>query len=152
MDALRTLLHLGADPSVSRPDGARLADGCSQEVKGALLSCIFTAIAGSRSVLVRRLLASGVDANCAESGRSLLHWAASCADRATVEALLAAGADPNAEDESGATPMHEAVMRREEEVAAAIVRAGADINAQAAEGLASDDKVIINLFLPNQFR
>ena len=164
-DALRTLLHLGADPSVAGADGANLVQGCSEELRGVLMSCMLTAIMGARCVqyirynigtasppsfffapfckltslslrssLVRRLLSSGLSANSRESGRELLHWAASCGDGATTQALLEAGANANAVDESGATPLHEALLRREEEVATALVKAGADINARAVQG------------------
>ncbi len=137
-DGLRTLLHLGADPSLAGEDGIGLAERCGGgggELGSVLVSSAVAAVVGSDSTMVERLLRGGVDANASEAGgRSLLHWASTCADAATAEALLAAGADANVRDSSGATPLHEALLRREEDVAAALVRAGADIHIQAIEG------------------
>ncbi len=56
-DALRTLVQMGADPSLAGAedgDGAqsRLADECSDDMKGVLMTIMFTAIASKESVHV----------------------------------------------------------------------------------------------------
>lgn len=145
-DAVRTLLLLGADPSA--PIAAAIAEGApdislwkasSAAMRDVLTSSAIAAVAGSQAEAVRRLLAAGVDPGAPDtasgSGRTLLHWAAACADAATVSVILAyPGVDPSATDSSGATPLHEALLRKDEAVAAALVRAGARIDIAAIEG------------------
>lgn len=56
--------------------------------------------------MVRFLLSHGAECNLREkSGYTPLHWAASHGNLATIEALFAAGADPNALDARGQRPI-----------------------------------------------
>jgi hypothetical protein len=59
------------------------------------------------------------------SGRTALMLAARNGRRAAVDALLAAGADPNAADAHGTTPLQAAIAGGQPEIIAALQRAGA---------------------------
>jgi len=69
-------------------------------------------------------------------GFTPLHFAAFFGGPAAVEALLAAGADPNAETESDARlrPLHSAAAARDNESARLLLEAGADPDAQQQGG------------------
>jgi hypothetical protein len=87
-------------------------------------TALHLAAAGYRVELVRLLLAAGADPNSAKNHRNSapLHYAADgCitgpvwdAKRQvqTIQCLLDAGADINAQDKNGATPLHRAVRTR----------------------------------------
>jgi len=72
----------------------------------------------------------GVD----RAGRTPLHYAA--ADGAVAEAarLLAAGADPNAQDDNGWTPLHFASQENSAEMVRALIAAGAKLDARDSYG------------------
>jgi ankyrin repeat protein len=67
---------------------------------------------------------SGIDARDGH-GRTALMLATLRGRRAAVDALLAAGADPNAADAEGTTPLQAAVTGGQPEIIAALQRAGA---------------------------
>ena len=82
-------------------------------------------------------LSGGIDANEVDGGagrNTLLHWAASYSDAATVELLVSHGANVNATDANGVTPLHEALSRKSEEVAAALIGHGASLVTAAFKG------------------
>ena len=77
--------------------------------------------------ILQALLAAGVDPNLEDtSGRTPLSYAAEKDDRATVNTLLAAKADPNAGDR--AAPLLRAVFKNDTVIAEAVLRAGANPN------------------------
>src|SRR5205814_1059554 len=51
-----------------------------------------------------------------------------------VHSALAAGADPNTQDESGDTPLADAALHRDHEIAQALIAAGADLNHRGSRG------------------
>jgi hypothetical protein len=73
-------------------------------------------------------------------GAEPLHYAADAnrwlpaAQRATIECLLAAGADVNAVDKSGVAPLHRAVRTRSSEAVAALLAGGANPRATNGSG------------------
>jgi ankyrin repeat protein len=72
----------------------------------------------------------GVDA----SGRTELHYAAVDGNEALCRQLLAAGADPNAQDDNGWTPLHFAAQAVSAPVAALLLGASADPGLRDAHG------------------
>ncbi len=96
------------------------------------------AAAGYRVEIVRLLLASGADPNSRLNHRESgpLHYAADAcltskawnATRQveTIQCLLKAGAEINAQDKNGATPLHRAVRTRGAEAVRCLLDAGAD--------------------------
>ena len=74
-----------------------------------------------RAALERRPLIDARDAD----GRSALMLAVLRGRGEAVDALLAAGADPNAADVHGVTPLHAALNGEQADIAAALRRAGA---------------------------
>jgi ankyrin repeat protein len=61
-------------------------------------------------------------------GRTPLHEAAARGDAPLVKDLLAAGANPNAQDDNGWTPLHFASQAVSEPVAALLLAAGSDVH------------------------
>jgi ankyrin repeat protein len=68
-----------------------------------------------------------------------LHSAAAAANTDTVEALLAAGADPNARQNGGFTPLHSAAQNGDREAVEALLARGADPDAKTDEGKTAAD-------------
>lgn len=79
---------------------------------------------GIESVLANRICSVDVRDN---DGLTALHRAAHGGKVASIEALLAAGADPNAEGLNGVTPLHYAVKGDHVGAVAALVAGGADV-------------------------
>ncbi len=67
-------------------------------------------------------------------GRTPLHVAAMCCDRALVELLLNKGADINARDKQGWMPIHDAADNMRKDVAELLIARGADVNAKDNTG------------------
>jgi hypothetical protein len=67
-------------------------------------------------------------------GRAPLHVAASCANAAAVEALVAGGADIDARDKFSRTPLHIACSNRLHNVAEYLLTQGADPDARDIDG------------------
>jgi uncharacterized protein len=68
-----------------------------------------------------------------------LHSAAAAGRTDLIQALLDAGADPNARQQQGWTALHEAVRRGDEAMAQSLLAAGADPQARAEDGTTPDD-------------
>ena len=133
LDIIRTLLHLGADPS-SRSHNNLDEISISEDVKQVFLTSTLSALAISDTKKVEHMLDSGfVDINDLDSSQnSLLHWAASYSNADTVNLLLRRGAKVNrVAPKSGVTPLHEAVKRKSEEIAKILLQNGANLYANS---------------------
>ena len=75
-----------------------------------------------------------LDANAYAADDSPLFEAVKKGDKATVEALLAKGADVNAKDEYGDTPLHKAETFGHKDLAGLLLAKGADVNAKTKYG------------------
>ena len=78
-----------------------------------------------------------MDVNSVDSEKnknSLLHWAASYGDEATLAILIEGGAAVNAVDKDGIAPLHDALKRKSESLAGILVKAGAYLNLTATSG------------------
>jgi ankyrin repeat protein len=117
--AVRGVLDRGADPDVRGDHGDT--------------ALMLAALYGDAE-LVRLLLDHKADPRLANAaGATALHWAID--DPAKVEALLAAGADPNAVAQSGYTPLMLAAFRDDGgQIATRLFERGGDAN-RANDGL-----------------
>ncbi|XP_069976493.1 myotrophin [Penaeus vannamei] len=90
---------------------------------------------------LRAALAALSDKACARFWRSSqpLHVAAGKGHREIVEALLAGGADPNAQDRKGIGPLVMAAKEGHREVVEMLLAGGADPNARVGFGFFSKD-------------
>jgi hypothetical protein len=70
-----------------------------------------------------------------DPGSTPLHRAALAGDRALVDSLLRAGADPGAHDDPGAQPLHYAARAGDREIAAMLVDRGARVDAATDGGV-----------------
>lgn len=138
VESTRLLLRAGA--SVDEP----AADGSTP--------LVLAAFSGHGEV-ARALLDGGADANAAAAGYTALHAAALRADLATVDALLARGADPNARLTEGspvrrfasqwalprtflgATPLFVAAAYRESAVVRSLLAGGATVDVSTKASL-----------------
>lgn len=131
---VRKLLQLGADVAAT-------ADVFRQrEWHETILHAAITSHRDDKicEALVVMLIDNGAAVNtCALLDRTALHDACSGGKRATVEALLSRGANPNARNEYGQTPLLNAIDRRHSEVVPLVrtlLASGADCNASARNG------------------
>ncbi len=145
---------LAADPALAR---AAIAEGATRAQAEAnflprVLRYIYAgdtalhfAAAACRADLISRLVALGADVEAANRrGHRPLHAAAAGhpavpgwdpdAQAAATEALIAAGADPNAAAMGAVTPLHIAVRTRSASVVEALLKAGADPNRRNGSG------------------
>jgi ankyrin repeat protein len=72
----------------------------------------------------------GVD----EYGRTPLHYAAAGGDADASQKLLAAGADPNLQDDGGWSPLHFAAQARSPRVTELLLAAGAQVDSRDTSG------------------
>ena len=85
------------------------------------------------------ILARSLNVNYSErsKGWSALHFAARDANELAIQALLAAGADPNLRNEMGQTPLHLGVKspRFSRDSFDHFIRAGADVDLESKSGV-----------------
>src|SRR6266404_1025008 len=139
-DQPRVKKLLKADPWLATGliDAARLYESKIVHWIYAGDTALHLAAAGYRVELVRLLLAAGADPNSTKNHRKSgpLHYAADGyitgpawnANRQvqTIQCLLDAGADINAQDKNGATPLHRAVRTRCAAAVKYLLEAGSD--------------------------
>ena len=90
---------------------------------------VLTAFKDALPNAIRVLKAKGItDINARSDGSTPLHEAASEGHTDVVIALIAAGADVNAQNERGYTPLHWAADRGHTETVRALIDSGADVN------------------------
>ncbi len=88
---------------------------------------LFEAVQFQDLVQIKALIAGGANANAVENGRPILGWAAQNGNVAVVDALLAAGADPNRSDIAvGHTPLMRAIDTQHVEVVKALLKGKAN--------------------------
>lgn len=156
------LLELGADAnakdhhgdplliiamSVGSSDGALAliragADASARDTIGK--SALYYAINMQQPEIVTALIKAGADVNAPSDATDAgdptlpLFHAIKLGDVATVQQVLAAGADVQARDAKGSAPLHRAVMVRPDDrliaIVAALLDAGADPNAMRPKG------------------
>lgn len=155
LDLARALLKAGADPSAraehdETPLHEAAAGGVVELVELLLdagahpdalisngMSPLHFATRTGRDDVVRALGAratSSIDLQEHEHQWSALHLAILYSELPTIDALLAAGADPNLPDFQGATPLHVAAARRGGPVVMRLRDAGASLMAQDSQG------------------
>jgi ankyrin repeat protein len=82
------------------------------------------------------LIQHGADVNAVSPVRiAVIHSAAASRDAAIVNLVLAAGANPNLQQQGGYTALHEAAMHNSVERAQALLAAGADRSIRSDDGL-----------------
>ncbi|MCW5891991.1 MAG: ankyrin repeat domain-containing protein [bacterium] len=114
-DMVDLLLARGADAGAVRDDGR---------------TALHVAAAEGRLETVRRM--AGVAAALADrSGETPLHVVSGEMAAAIVDALVTAGAAPNARTTSGLTPLHTAALGGELAAVTALLARGADVNARS---------------------
>ena len=97
VDIARILLAAGADVNESAPDG--IAGDTNAQVlfrEGTDASALMVAIDSSHSEMARFLIGGGANVNDSRAGRTPLHSAVQQEMPEVAQALLSAGADPNA--------------------------------------------------------
>jgi ankyrin repeat protein len=82
----------------------------------------------------------GVD----EYGRTPLHYAAGDGDAGAAQQLLAAGADPNLQDDDGWSPLHFAAQASSAPVAQLLLAAGAQVDSRDSWGNTPLAKAVFN--------
>ena len=128
-------LHaLAADPD-SSASTLTLAAGAGQRTPGGDDELrLLAAVAAQRVPAVRRLLTTGADPDRTNRfGESSLHIAAE-GDPGIIEALLDAGANPNARDAGGVTPLMLAAGAGRETSIARLLSAGARLDMKDYQG------------------
>ncbi|GAM38537.1 hypothetical protein TCE0_033r09331 [Talaromyces pinophilus] len=99
--------------------------------------------------MVQILLDGGAKATAKtrQGGNTPLHYAVDGRSVATIQALLEAGANPNATNGSGVTPLHKAVaIPGLEEVVEALLKGGADPNKKTSFGTVAGLKASRNMW------
>eukprot|EP00270_Netrium_digitus_P003641 TRINITY_DN14307_c0_g1_i1.p1 TRINITY_DN14307_c0_g1~~TRINITY_DN14307_c0_g1_i1.p1 ORF type:complete len:642 (+),score=208.09 TRINITY_DN14307_c0_g1_i1:218-2143(+) len=120
VEVAKCLLEKGADPvATSERTGAQ---------------AIHHAAGHGSLELVRLLMARGADVNAVSDAGPPLLWACGHGEKATVEALLEMGANPNIANEDGVTALLTAAASGETDIVELLVKAGADVNASSAGG------------------
>lgn len=127
-----TPLHLAAGTLGRGPGILQLLldDGASVDARDARGRTPLLRASSLESLRTLRAAGANVLAQT-DDGFTILHVAATVTDAATVEALIAAGLDPNARTDGGRTPLH---STRSPEIFKALRRAGADIHARLHNG------------------
>ena len=115
-EAVLEMLHAGAELPKSCPP--------------IFVACFF----GQVEEALRLAEEAGLDSPLEPTGSTLLQLAVSMKKRELVEALLAAGADPDATDDEGNSPLHTAARTGAVEYVPLLVEAGADVNARNDAG------------------
>ncbi len=91
---------------------------------------------------VEQLLQHGADPNAVAtngSGLAVINSAAASGSAEVVKMVLAAGADPNTQQEGGFTPLHSAAQSNNREMVKELLEAGADPSIQANDGKTAAD-------------
>jgi uncharacterized protein len=124
-DLARVQSLLAEDPSLL---DSRTADG---------YPALGLAIFFRQPHVARYLIEQGADVNAAADNSQRvapLHAAAAVQDRASMELLLARGADPNAKQQLDYTPLHGAASRGDIEMARLLLEHGAERDARGTDG------------------
>lgn len=133
-------LHTLATQSDSTALKTALAAGADPEQRGASGALpLMAAVRAERTDAVRELLAAGADPdNTNRLGESSLHIAVA-GDAGILQALLAAGANPNARDAGGVTPSMLAAAAGSSESIDLLRRAGARLDMKDYQGASVKD-------------